>query len=132
MRPRQAGVAEGGGLEAGVVVSKAGGALPLGEDSADDALPRRSLDDVRHVQQLAGQDSIVHLELSAKPGHLKNEDWRRLSQFDSAGVEALVKEVLHTGQRQFGVVFDEELIVMSSLAGGELQERLSLHHLGEK
>ena len=53
MRPGQAGVAEGGGLEAGVVVSKAGGALPLGEDSADDALPRRSLDDVRHVQQLA-------------------------------------------------------------------------------
>ena len=76
MRPRQAGVAEGGGLEAGVVVSKAGGALPLGEDSADDALPRRSLDDVRHVQQLAGQDSIVHLELSAKPAGIIREGFK--------------------------------------------------------
>ena len=51
----------------------------------------------------------------AKPGHLKYEHRRRLPQFDPACIEALVKEVLHTGQRQLGVVLYKELIVVGSL-----------------
>lgn len=65
-------MAERCGLEAGVVVPKAGGALPLSEDPADDALARRCLNDICYIKQLAWQDSIIDLELSAKPVSDKN------------------------------------------------------------
>ena len=65
-------MAERCGLEAGVVVPKAGGALPLSEDPADDALARRCLNDICYIKQLAWQDSIIDLELSAKPVCDKN------------------------------------------------------------
>ena len=72
MCPGQAAVAEGCGLEAGVMVSEAGGAFPLGEDPADDALARRCLNDICYIKQLARQDPIIDLELSAKPVCDKN------------------------------------------------------------
>lgn len=50
--PGEAGVAEGGALEPRVVVTEALRTLPLSEHPADDTLPRRGLDYVRHVQQL--------------------------------------------------------------------------------
>ena len=58
---------EGGGLQAGVVVAEAGGTLPLRENPADNALARRGLDDVRDIEQLARQDSVVNLKLPSKP-----------------------------------------------------------------
>ena len=60
-------MAEGGGLQAGVVVAKAGGTFPLRENPADNALARRGLDDVRDIEQLARQDSVINLKLPSKP-----------------------------------------------------------------
>ena len=67
MCPSQAAVAESCRLKARVVVSKAGGALPLSEDPADDTLSWCCLYDIRYIKQLARKDSIIDLELSAKP-----------------------------------------------------------------
>ena len=67
--------AVGGARQPRVVTPEAGGALPLSEDAADDALPRRGDHHVRHVQQLGGQHSVIQLELATKSAIETNEGW---------------------------------------------------------
>ena len=77
----QAGLAEGRAGQARVVVPVAGGALPLCQHPADDALPGGGGDDVRHIQQLRWEDSIVNLELSSKP-KLRKERISKIQNHD--------------------------------------------------
>ena len=50
-----------------VMVPVAGSALKLGQAGTDDALAGGARHHVRHVQQLRGQDPLVHLELAPEP-----------------------------------------------------------------
>ena len=140
----------GGARQAGVVAPEAGGALPLGEDPADDALPRRGDHHVRDVQQLGGQHAVIQLELTTKsevesvreiyarskflPWHLKDQHRWSPFKFNSttAAAEALVKQVLHCGHRHVGVLLHDKLVVVRGLPAGELQEGLHLENLRQE
>lgn len=74
------------------------------------------LNNISDIQQLRRQYPRVHLVTLAETRHLYDQARRHLLQFNITREETLLEQLLHGGQLEVVVLFDEELIVVRLLA----------------
>lgn len=69
------------------------------------------------IQDLAGEDAVINLELPTKPRHLQDENRRHPLQLNVGRMKGLLKQFLNCGEGKGRIPLNKDLVEMGGLAG---------------